>query len=275
MSKAPRGWTTNEDGRPTAAERWPVLVRLPNVTVEPNAGRPSSSSMPGGNEYRFDPPQSTSHSNQAASNHSSSSHSHAVSTPQPHLYDRRRAIGERGFPRRESPILPNTNPFSNPRPRLIDSVAPAVRFLTMVTLFTAAGIWIQMAGRHAASSVRSSETLKTAAQPELTPAKNVGDRTAPAPTATGPIQSAPEPGARVSQTDREDFAVRENSAAGPVPTGHPTVTPPHFLISAGSNVPRVRVADSTADDAGQGSPQSEEAATMARFPGFTPADSTR
>jgi hypothetical protein len=145
----------------------------------------------------------------------------------------------------------------------------------MVALFTAAGLWIQMAGRHAPSTVPSSEAPTTAAQPEFTPAKNVGDHTAPAPTATGPIQTAPEPGARVSQTDREDFAVRENSATGPVPTGHPTVTPPHFLISAGSNVPRVRVADSTADDAGHGSPQSGEATNMARFPGFTPADSTR
>jgi hypothetical protein len=171
--------------------------------------------------------------------------------------------------------LPQTNPFSNPRPRLIDSLAPAVRFLTMVTLFTAAGLWIQMTGRHGASTASSSGTPNAAAQPEFTPAKNVGDRTTPAPTATGPIQSAPEPGARVSQTDREDFAVRENTASGPVPMERPMVIPPHFLISAGTNVPRVRVSDSTADEAGEGSSQPEEAAAVAHFPGFTPANSTR
>jgi hypothetical protein len=275
MSKAPRGWTTDEDGRPAAAERWPVLVRLPNVAVEPNVARPSKSGVPGGSEYRFDPPQPSNHSSQAASSHSGPSNSHVAPAAEPHLYGRRRSVGQRGFPRRESPILPQTNPFSNPRPRLIDSLAPAVRFLTMVALFTAAGIWIQMVGRHAASSVRSSETPKTAAQPEFTPAKNVGDHTTPAPTATGPIQSAPKPSARVSQADRDDFAAQENTAAGPVPTGRPVVIPPHFLISAGSNVPRVRVADSAADDAGQGSPQSEEATTMARFPGFSPASPTR
>jgi hypothetical protein len=145
----------------------------------------------------------------------------------------------------------------------------------MVALFTAAGIWIQMAGRHAASPVRFSETPKTAAQPEFTHTNDAGDHTTPAPTATGPIQSAPKPAARVSQVGRDDFAARENTAAGPVPTERPVVIPPHFLISVGSNVPRVRVADSTADDIGHGSSQSEEATTTARFPGFTPANSTR
>jgi hypothetical protein len=156
----------------------------------------------------------------------------------------------------------------------------------MVALFTAAGIWIQMLGRHA-QPTHLIEAPKTAAQPTVAPAKNAGDHTVPAPTATGPIEVHPESGARVGRTEGNDFAARDNSAAGPVPTAHPTVTPPHFLISAGSRVPRVRVADSTpaadADGSAQGNTtsannasngeltdvtESDEAAAVARYPGF-------
>ena len=156
----------------------------------------------------------------------------------------------------------------------------------MVALFTAAGIWIQMLGRHA-QPTRLIEAPKTAAQPTVAPAKNAGDHTVPAPTATGPIEAHPEQGSRVGCVEGNDFASRDNSAAGPVPTAHPTVTPPHFLISAGSRVPRVRVADSTPAAAAEGSAQgrtanannasngestnggeSDEAAAVARYPGF-------
>jgi hypothetical protein len=195
--------------------------------------------------------------------------------------------GRRKIPRRESSILPRSNPFSNPRPRLVDSVAPAVRFLTMVALFTAAGIWFQMMGRHA-QPTRTVEPPKTAAQPAAVPAKNADDHTVPAPTATGPIESHSDSDARVGRAKDDDFASRDNSAAGPVPTAHPTVTPPHFLISAGSHVPRVRVADVTspvaADASAQGATasansdskgdstgntESDDASSVARSPGFS------
>lgn len=268
-----------------------MLVRLPIVSVEPHSGRAAKPALPGGNEYRFDPPQSGERSSSTAHTKITASQPAAAhrSPQQPHLFDRRRSIGQRGFPRRESPVLPSTNPFSNPRPRLFDSVAPAVRFLTMVALFTAAGLWIQMLGKYGTPASQSLEPPKTAAQPHFVPAKSAADDTAPAPTATGPIETAPESGARVGQLDRDDFAGRENSAAGPLPTSHPTVAPPHFLISAGTSVPRVRVTDSTADDAARewsGSnntaghslsrePDSEAAPSVARFPGFLMDDSTR
>src|SRR5436190_20709719 len=230
MSNVPRGWTT-DDGRQLAdAGRWSVLARLPDASADVPAERFAKPVVPGGIEYRFDPPQPSDSSARTPGS------AQAATSQQPHMLDR----GHRRIPARESSVLPRSNPFSNPRPRLVDSVAPAVRFLTMVMLFTAAGIWFQMMGRHA-QPTRSTEPPKTAAHPAAAPAKNADDHTVPAPTATGPIEARPDSDARVGRADGDDFATRDNSAAGPVPTAHPTVAPPHFLISAGSHVPRVRV----------------------------------
>jgi hypothetical protein len=291
MASALQGWT-DDDGRLAEAGGWPVLVRLPNVPVEAHTARAVKPAVAGGNEYRFDPPQSTDRASQTAQGAARTRQEAAAlhSPQQPHLFNRRRNIGQRGFPRRHSPVLPSTNPFSNPRPRLLDSVAPAVRFLTMVALFTAAGLWVQMLGRQSSPPSRFIETPKTAAQSRAVPAKSAADDTVPGPTATGPIETAPESGARVGQIDRHDFAIRENSAAGPLPTARPAVAPPHFLISPGSSVPRVRITDSSVDDSSHGamsdpnastsrSPNSEgdseESASVARFPGFFMQNSTR
>lgn len=280
MSNVPHGWTTDEGRRTTDATRWPVLARLPDAPADALTGRLAKPIVPGGVEYRFDPPQP---SDSAARTPGSAP---AAISQKPHMYERGRPMGQRGFPRRESSILPRSNPFSNPRPRLVDSVAPAVRFLTMVALFTAAGIWIQMLGHHAPAPTRSIEPPKTAAQPTVAPAKNANDHTVPAPTATGPIETQPASGARVGRAEGDDFASQKTSAAGPVPTGGPTVTPPHFLISSGS-VPRVRVSDSapaaSADGSAQGttagasstttdeltdSAESDGSPAVARYPGF-------
>ena len=282
MSNVPRGWTTDEGRQLADAGRWPVLARLPNASADPLAERFAQAGIPGGIEYRFDPPQPSDKSARTPGS------VQAPSSQQPHMFERAR----RGVPRRESSILPRSNPFSNPRPRLVDSIAPAVRFLTMVTLFTAAGIWFQMMGRHA-QPARSIEPPKTAAQPAAVPAKNADDHTVPAPTATGPIEARPDSDARVGRAEGDDFASRDNSAAGPVPAAHPTVTPPHFLISAGSRVPRVRVADSAppvaadgsaegtsssnsdSKDDSAGNTESDDSSAVARYPGFSMDNPTR
>jgi hypothetical protein len=282
MSNVPRGWTSNEGRHHADTARRPVLVRLPNISGDAPAERSSKSESPGGVEYRFDPPQ-----NGKLSGHTPDSVQVSASQ-QPHAFERGRLKGERGFPRRESPILPRSNPFANPRPRLVDSIAPAVRFLTMVALFTAAGIWIQMMGHHAPATTQSIESPapKTASQP-ATAAKNADDHTSPAPTATGPLETLPDSGVRVGRARADDFATRGNSAAGPVPTSHPTARPPHFLVSSGNHVPRVRVADSTPPIAAERSAPvpsaisndvskcestdhtgSDESPEVARYPGF-------
>jgi len=282
MSNVPQGGTTDEARRHADATRWPVLVRLPNVSADSPAERSSKLESRGGIEYRFDPPQADSLGGRTPD------HVQAAALKQPHAFERSRLKGERGFPRRESPILPRTNPFANPRPRLVDSIAPAVRFLTMVALFTAAGIWIQMMGHHEPAQTQSVETPapKTASQPVAAP-KNADDHTIPGPTATGPIETLPDTGVRVGRAEADDFATCDSSAAGPVPTSHPTATPPHFLVSSGSHVPRVRIADSNPTTAAENPAQAaaadlndasgseltdttepDESPAVARYPGF-------
>jgi hypothetical protein len=268
MSNVPHGWQADGDRQLADTTRWPVLARLPDASADSLAEPSAKVRVPSGIEYRFDPPQPAGSGSRTAAPVQSSI------SRQPHMFERGRPAGQRGIPRRNSSLLPQSNPFSNPRPRLLDSVAPAVRFLTMAALFTAAGIWVQMLGRHA-QPTRSIEPPKTAAKPAVAPAKNAVDHTTPAPTATGPIEHKPEPGARLGRAEGDDFASQTNSAAGPLPTGHPTVTPPHFLISAGSRVPRVRVADSNpaanADSSAQGATdgtESDESPEVARYPGF-------
>ena len=280
MSNVPRGWTTNER-RLAEATRLPVLARLPDVLPDSLAERLTKVATPGGIEHRFDPPQAVN------SGRRTPNLVQAASSQQPHMFEHGRPLGHRGIPPRESPVLPRSNPFSNPRPRLINSVAPAVRFLTMVALFTAVGIWVQMMGRHAPAPSRSIEPPKTTAQIPVAPA-DAEDHTVPGPTATGPIDHQPDSGARVGRADDDDFASRTNSAAGPLPVA-PMVAPPHFLISSGSKVPRVRVADSTpvaaADSSGRDATvnasngsagasndnaesETDESPAMASFPGF-------
>jgi hypothetical protein len=279
MSNVPRGRTNDEGRRLADATPWPVLARLPEASAEGLVERLAKPGESGRIEYRFDPPQTREAGTQTPSS------VQGTISQQPHMLDRGRSTSTRGIPRRESPVLPRSNPFSNPRPRLVDSVAPAVRFLTMAVLFTAAGLWFQMLGRDSAAPTRSIEPPKTAAQPAVAPAKSVDHHTVPLPTATGPIESQPESGARVGRVDGDDFASRD-SAAGPAPAVRPTATPPHFLISAGSQVPRVRVSDSdptavdgTAQGAAEnpdqapggdatGNTESSESPAVARYPGF-------
>jgi hypothetical protein len=149
----------------------------------------------------------------------------------------------------------------------------------MVALFTAAGVWFQTFNHHG-QPAQSVELPKTANQPAPAPAKNAADHTVPMPTATGPIESHPEPDARVGRADGNGFTSQDSTAAGPVPTGIPSVTPPHFLISAGTRVPRVRVADSPSDTTATVSSdiengESSEDPAVARNPGFWTSAPTR
>src|SRR4029079_12821124 len=107
----------------------------------------------------------------------------------------------------------------------------------------AAGVWFQTFNRHG-QPAQSVELPKTANQPAPAPAKHAADQTVLLPTANRPIESHAEPDARVGRADGNGFTSQENTAAGPVPTGSPSVAPPHFLISGGTRAPRVRLAHS-------------------------------
>jgi hypothetical protein len=269
MSSLPRG-STSDQNRPLAeTSRWPVLARLPHVTTDPLANRPGVETTSGATSYRFDPPQA----DDSAARHSTPAtavnrNATAGVRRQPHAFDRNRVASTRVNPRRESPILPRSNPFAIPRPRLIDSLAPAVRFLTMFVLFTAAGLWLQMLGRHEAAPTQSMELPKTAAQPPVAPTKNADAHTLPAPTATGPLEVAPQPpqtGARLGQADGNDFAKLEQKVV-PVPMmNRPAVNPPHVLVRSGEPLPRVHTTEpQSANSSGS---ESGEMPSVAQLPG--------
>jgi hypothetical protein len=279
MNSASRSSTTDDNRQLAGAACWPVLARLPDVSIDSSTVRPTKQARPGAIEYRFDPPQLTDSALKTSTSSQTAIRNPRSAIPrQPHVFERGRTVGQRGIPRRESPILPRSNPFSIPRKRLIDSVAPAIRFLTMVALFTAAGIWIQMMGRRTSLPDRPTETPRTADQPAVAPANNPLDHhLTPAPTAAGPIESSPKTGARVGRADGDDFANRERPAVAMPLAIRPTSTPPHFLVSSGGPWPRVQttdpkpagVGDAPAhDEISEQNRESDDSPTVAQRPGF-------
>jgi hypothetical protein len=269
MSNLPRGSTSDQNRQLADTSRWPVLARLPHVTTDPLAKRPGMETTSGATTYRIDPPQAE----DSAVRHSTPATAPSRNaTPgvrrQPHAFDRSRVPSTRVNPRRESPILPRSNPFVIPRPRLIDSLAPAVRFLTMFVLFTAAGLWLQMIGRHDVAPTQTMELPTTAAQPAVAPTKNADAHTLPAPTATGPLEAAPQPpqaGARLGQADGNDFAKLEQKVV-PVPVmNRPAPNPPHVLVRSGEPLPRVHTTEPQSNDASGSA--SGETPSVAQLPG--------
>jgi hypothetical protein len=217
------------------AKRWPVLARLPEIG-EPNAAtaRRSESAVaatrPG---YRFDPPQSTERkqttSTDAGSDRPSAIYQSkavmphaplAAVPPQPHLFSRsRRSDCKAPAAPRKSAVLPESNPFAIPSPRLMDALAPAVRFLTLVILFAVAGTWFQMIHRRESAYQKPAEPVKTAAQqPIQQPTGEIKPANAN-PTAAGPLGDAP------------------------APTSNQPVAAPELIGANGRPLPRVQTTD--------------------------------
>src|SRR5262245_21841348 len=219
MSNLPHGSSSDQNRQLAETSRWPVLARLPHVTTDPLAKRPGMETTSGVTKYRIDPPQVGDSATPAPTTTGPASRNPSAGMRrQPHAFDRTRVSGSRTSPGRESPILPRSNPFAIPRPRLIDSLAPAVRFLTMFFLFTAAGLWLQMLGRPEVTPTQTIDLPTTATQPALAPPKNADAHTLPPPTATGPLEAKPQQpqaGARLGQAGGNDFAKLEQKV---VPT---------------------------------------------------------
>jgi hypothetical protein len=276
-----------------------VLARLSDVST--SIPRSMNQTTLGSTSYRFDPPQTADTQSQSAlyrdiRRDSTSGEVQAggktIRTHQPHVFDRSHGSDRRSSPRRESPILPSSNPFAIPRAGLLDSVAPAIRFLTMVVLFTAAATWVQMVTRHTLPSNDSMELPKTASEAPIAPTKNAIDHPIPAPTAAGPLETSPQTGARVGRAKGDDYATRKQSSAVPCPIVNPSVSPPRFLITGGQRLPQVQTSELpvvgnqvpvtlTEQDTAvhgeelAGANEAEESAAVARYPGFSIENSTR
>ena len=236
----------------------PVLARLPDVSSELLRLRPGKNSAGNQVGYRFDPAQSTDRGSRAADGNqppqSTTLKSELVYAPQtsrPHVFERSRTTERSArLPRRESPVLPRTNPFSIPRRGLLDSLTPALRFMSLVVLFAAAGTWFQLSGTRNRPELEN-ETPKTTAEQPAAPANKSTERPAHLPTALGPVGTTPEANTRVGRArSSNDFATLRGDVMPIAPsTPHEslndaaTPTFPSLVGAGGGELPRVQTAE--------------------------------
>jgi hypothetical protein len=149
--------------------RWPVLARLPEVTAEvPDAALPSGRASNSGTlEYRFDPPQTR--------------------AAEPAVRVERRW---REKPR-ESAVLPSSDPFAIPAQSLQHTLAPIVRFLMLVALFTIAGTIILLSRAEKRPAIAPQPRAFT--QQSLQPVVTAIEPPAAGAAAQGPIESDNSP----------------------------------------------------------------------------------
>ena len=143
--------------------------------------------------------------------------------------------------RRESPVLPHTNPFANPRPGLLDTIAPFLRFATLVALFTAAGLWYQVAGLRN-KTAKAVDAPGTTAQEPTNPATKTAERPSGSSTSAGPAGTTPEPNTRIGRTrDNDDYAKLRGDIlpvpATPTDEVHPAIP---GLANANGELPACR-----------------------------------
>lgn len=202
LPETPSNSTTLSDRR--GNEQWPVLARLPEVSPPTSSAPRSNRSAAGLVEYRFDPPQiAASNVTQRATN--------VRHSAKPHVFERDPGTGQGARPRRfVSPILPHSDPFAIPRSGLRDALAPAVRFLMMFALFTAAGTSILMFNRQVQPTAEPVKPAAATVQPMLVPAADAVQLSPAPPTAAGPIDATtPRTGRR--NNDGSQSAIRKES----------------------------------------------------------------
>jgi hypothetical protein len=229
------------------AGKWPVLACLPDVTPQPARQQPAAeqTTVKAAVGYRFDPPQ----------RHS--------------LHSTRRLADIRRVDRRRSSILPRSDPFSIPASRLQETLAPAIRFLMLVALFTVAGTLLLVTGVGSRQRQTPERSSPAARSPSLEPTVTTVEPTQAPPTAAGPIgtnETAPvELRPTISQPPSLAWPGGNNSAnsadfsGGPTTggTGPATPTGPMYnplQTSHPSPIPSAQFADPPP--------------AIARFPGY-------
>jgi hypothetical protein len=249
--KASRNSVTDSRLGQTLRTAKAVLARLPDVTVETELQRTAAKAAAGNVGYRFDPPQGSRQQPAASSasrSRSATLRSELIYVPhnarmhQPHAFGGERAgVKQR---RRESPILPSSNLFENPPRRLLDSIAPAVRFVTLVVLFAAAGTWIQVIGRHSAPAVKSIDPPTTTVDERVAPAAKTAERPAAGPTANGPVGTTPEMNRRMgSVRDDQDYARLRGDILSVPPTAYGLEVITADAGERGRGLPRLQTAE--------------------------------
>lgn len=181
-----------------AHERWPLLARLPRVGAGPRIHRARSEAQAGAVsarqnvDYRIDPAETRYRTSPTESQAGSpretfrptvtSQQSAATLAPRGHSSRAKLSAGSSS----PAPLLPNSDLFASGDSSLHDAVAPLIRFLVIVALFTIAGTSVLLMYRAAPIS-------EIDAIPTSTSVKNSnGKRYAPRSTKPrrGPLLSA-------------------------------------------------------------------------------------
>ena len=148
--------------RRQVAGAWRVYPMWPPMR-RPARNRPRLLPTTDAHDYRFDPPQ-------------------ARSLYHPHDGDHTPRVS-----RRQSPILPRTDPFAIPSPGLMETFGPIVRLVLLIALFTAAGVILLAGGNDQQPSVREKTSAETTVTKQsLEPAAVVAEASASTSTAAGP-----------------------------------------------------------------------------------------
>jgi hypothetical protein len=185
----PKSSSTSASGRRGAGGNFPVLARLPDVSEQLPTPRSSRAAAAGFADYRFDPPAGAedkpAHTRQAA---------------RPHVFQRPPQSDYHTRVARQSPILPDSDPFSIPGTSLQERLAPVARFLMLFLLFTAVGTTAMMLSGRRQKAVESntprprSVTPATAASHQrLEPAPTTDEPLSDPLTAIGPLGKEPKP----------------------------------------------------------------------------------
>jgi hypothetical protein len=175
------------------AGKWRVLARLPDVSADaPARSQPTRTFADNSaHDYRFDPPQTRSIHHTHDGDH------------------------ERRTFRRESPILPRTDPFAIGSASTMETWGPVLRFVLLFALFTAAGVILLAGGNDAQPSAKERLSADSSVtQQKLEPAATLVDAPAPAATAAGPT-SAP------GSDDEQDAANSPGAMELAAPTNKP------------------------------------------------------
>jgi hypothetical protein len=233
------------------------LARLPDVSDQLPAARTARAVAAGFVDYRFDPPAGV-EDDPAGTRHAA----------RPHVFQSSPRSGSRERAPRQSPILPDADPFSIPSISLQERLAPVARFLMLFLLFTAvstATLLIsgrrQKTGQSQPPRPRSSVPATAASHQRLEPAPSSEEPPSDPLTAIGPLGEEPKPA----------LAAHNPS---PQPAGRQSLTELRLAAANGGSLPQVQTSEPAAGvvvapaDNSRHAEESSSPPAVAKLPGF-------
>ena len=256
-----------------AAGRWPVLAQIPDVSPGVrSAAKPlrADGSQLSPVDYRFDPPEARSRNILTGDavtlpGNYTGGMPRGLQPPAPHL--RREPSNESAIQHaRSSRILPRTDPFSTPSASLHEQVAPLVRFLIMVALFTVAGTSVLMMYNQSGGAVSNELPAATTAahEPDTVAAANQFADAAPTLTPAPPAAS-PDVARSLDQRSHTELVAESPSAAESSVAPEQAATDSQLPYPT-TNFPAESITDSAAADLPRVQ-TSDDAPAVARFTG--------